>query len=736
MCFVYFCYYKHIMKLKFRALLISFVLSITICIGLSIFYSYTVYSSSKELIATVTVATKQKSQAHEIAQKVLFLSSISEERELTEEELKTLKAILFRWDAAQKALVNGDETYGTTRSDSKDMVSAIQNTSSSFISISDAVKRLSKKNINWSREDVDLVNTKVNEYTSGINDVIVLSNNESDSAITKQLVFLLLLVLVSIASVLIGSFLFLRPLLRKGLEAEAVKETASSELELVRRDKSEFLTQLSNEIKTPLSGVIGMADLLLKTKLDEEQLRYGRSIRSGSSRLMDLINDIIDHTLMEAGELEIEKDSFEFTDSMEQVMDLMRPLAMEKGIEMMLDIDQEIPTRLIQDERRLRQVLINIIGNAIKYTERGEVLVKVELLNEEGGFVQLKTTISDTGIGMDAQAQRRVFASFAQANPEGDKSGAGLGLFISKKLIDKMGGRIWLESAPKSGTKVFFTLVAESEGQLPMSKVSALNGKKVLVVDDNKTSLKILVKQLSSYGMQAIPFNSPDLVEDMIGNLTRFDLAVIDLEMPKVNGVSLAERIRDKYPNEVLPMIVMSQSGSRVFENKSTLFDGYITKPIKQSKLLETVVLVMDIKVSNHGSIGKHEGSFARKHLNILIAHDNELTRAVAVKNLSLLGHKCAEAHSGEQIIELAGKANYDMVLVDTEVEALQGLEAVRKLRQITSEDRMPLIVGLVENVEDKKRGSVKGLDTILNRKLETEDVQKTIDDWFISPHE
>lgn len=724
------------MKLKFRALLISFVLSITICIGLSIFYSYTVYSSSKELIATVTVATKQKSQAHEIAQKVLFLSSISEERELTEEELKTLKAILFRWDAAQKALVNGDETYGTTRSDSKDMVSAIQNTSSSFISISDAVKRLSKKNINWSREDVDLVNTKVNEYTSGINDVIVLSNNESDSAITKQLVFLLLLVLVSIASVLIGSFLFLRPLLRKGLEAEAVKETASSELELVRRDKSEFLTQLSNEIKTPLSGVIGMADLLLKTKLDEEQLRYGRSIRSGSSRLMDLINDIIDHTLMEAGELEIEKDSFEFTDSMEQVMDLMRPLAMEKGIEMMLDIDQEIPTRLIQDERRLRQVLINIIGNAIKYTERGEVLVKVELLNEEGGFVQLKTTISDTGIGMDAQAQRRVFASFAQANPEGDKSGAGLGLFISKKLIDKMGGRIWLESAPKSGTKVFFTLVAESEGQLPMSKVSALNGKKVLVVDDNKTSLKILVKQLSSYGMQAIPFNSPDLVEDMIGNLTRFDLAVIDLEMPKVNGVSLAERIRDKYPNEVLPMIVMSQSGSRVFENKSTLFDGYITKPIKQSKLLETVVLVMDIKVSNHGSIGKHEGSFARKHLNILIAHDNELTRAVAVKNLSLLGHKCAEAHSGEQIIELAGKANYDMVLVDTEVEALQGLEAVRKLRQITSEDRMPLIVGLVENVEDKKRGSVKGLDTILNRKLETEDVQKTIDDWFISPHE
>jgi CheY-like chemotaxis protein/anti-sigma regulatory factor (Ser/Thr protein kinase) len=530
--------------------------------------------------------------------------------------------------------------------------------------------------------------------------------------------------------------LFLRPLLRKGLEAEGVKETASEELELVRKEKSEFLTQLSNEIKTPLSGVIGMSDLLMKTKLDEEQFRYAKSIRLGSSRLMDLINDIIDHTLMEAGELEIEKDSFEFVDSMEQVMDLMRPLAMEKGIEVILDIDQRIPSRLIQDERRLRQVLINIIGNAVKYTERGEVLIKVELLNEEGGFVQLKTTISDTGIGMDVHAQRRVFASFTHANPEGDKSGAGLGLFISKKLIDKMGGRIWLESTPNKGTKVFFTLVAESEGLLPMSKVSALNGKKVLVVDDNKTSLKILVKQLSSYGMQAIPFNSPDLVEDMIGNLTRFDLALIDLEMPKVNGVSLGERIRDKYPNAVLPMIVMSQSGSMIFENKSTLFDAYITKPVKQSKLLETVVSVMDIKVHSYDSIGKHEGSFGRKHLNILIAHDNELTRAVAVKNLSLLGHKCSEAHTGDQIIELAGKISYDMVLVDTEVESLRGMDAVRKLRQITSEERMPLIVGLVENVDSKKKNEVKGLDTILNRKLETEDVQKTIDDWFISPHE
>jgi len=725
------------MKLKFKFLVSFFIACVTICLGLGLWFTYHSYSSSKQLVALVTVSTKQKSQAHELAQKVLHLQNMSERRELTEEEISEVRAIMFRWDAGQKALVNGDESYGITRSDSKEMVSAIQNTSSSFIAVNDALRALLKNSSQWRDTSVEKIESEVREYATKANDVIVLANKNSDAALTSQLIMLVFLVIASLLTIVGGSYFFLRPVLRRGMESEEVKATASAELELVRKEKSEFLTQLSNEIKTPLSGVMGMADLLLKTKLDTEQLRYGRSIKSGSSRLMDLINDIIDHTMMESGELEIEKDSFEFADSMEQVMDLMRPLAMEKSIELILDVDQHIPFRLIQDERRLRQVLINIIGNAIKYTEKGEVLVKVELLNEESGFIQLKTTISDTGVGMDAQAQRRAFTSFTSGNPSQDRTGgAGLGLFISKKLIDKMGGRIWLESTPNSGTKVFFTLVAESEGLLPMSKVSALSGLKVLVVDDNKTSLKILVKQLSSYGMQAIPFNSPDLVEDMIGNLARFDLAIIDLEMPKINGVSLAERIREKYPNEVLPMIVMSQSGSKIFDNKSTLFDAYLTKPLKQSKLLETVVSVIESTGATKDTIGKHEGNFARKHLNILIAHDNELTRAVAVKNLSLLGHKCSEAHSGDQILELAGKANYDMLLVDTEVASLQGLEAVKKLRQITSEEKLPLIVGLVDSVPSNSKPVFKELDTVMNRRLETDEVQKTIDEWFMSPND
>ncbi len=726
------------MKLKFR-FLNGFFLSIVIaCLGLGLAYSYFSYGVSKQQIASIAVASKQKSQAHELAQKLLLLHQKSQESAITEADVTDIKAIIFRWDAAQKALVNGDESYGIQRSNSKELVSAIQETSASFINATEGIRKILKKESNWDYNEVVQINGQISEYASQINDVIVLVNNESDSAIKSNLLLLALLSLVSIAAVLIGSLLFLRPILKKGIEADEVKETAAGELEAVRRDKSEFLTQLSNEIKTPLTGIIGMSELLLKTNLDQEQLRYGRSIKSGSSRLMDIINDIIDHTKMESGELEIEKDSFDFTESMEQVMDLMRPLSLERGIELIIDVDQNVPARLIQDERRLRQVLINLVGNAIKFTEKGEVLIRIELLNEESGFVQLKFTVSDTGVGMDAQLQRRVFASFAQGANEGDRtSGAGLGLFISKKLIDKMGGRIWLESTPNKGTKVFFTLVAESEGLLPMSKVSALSGKKVLVVDDNKTSLKILVKQLSSYGMQAIPFNSPDLVDDMISTLTRFDLAIIDLEMPKLNGISLAEKIRERYDSDALPIIVMSQLGPKVYDNKLSLFDAYLTKPIKQSKLLETVVSVMDIKSGTESSRGGHEGTFSRKHLNILIAHDNELTRAVAAKNLSLLGHKIVEAHSSDQIIELTGKADYDLLLVDTETEGLRALEAVKKLRQITSEEKMPLIVGLVNDVsKGNKKEISKEVDAVLNRRLDYEEVQKTIEEWFVNPHE
>jgi signal transduction histidine kinase/DNA-binding response OmpR family regulator len=724
------------MKLKFKSLVTFFVLIVAACIGMGLLFSYRVYSTSKQQLSSITVSTKQKAHAFELAKKVLILEKNSKERKISEAEMKDLKALIFRWDLAQKALVNGDESFGLVRPDSKQLVSAIQSTSESYVAVVHGTKELLYGPTPWDEEKVRMVNEHVEAYADKVNDLIVLVNKESDSLLSVNLISLCILSIIGVLGVLGGALILIRPLIRKVVEADMVKETATGELESVRSEKIDFLSHLSNELRTPLNGIIGMSDLLLKTKLDEEQIRYSKSIRTGSARLMDIITDIGDHARMETGELEIEKDSFEFTDTMEQVMDLMRPLAMEKGLELVLDVDQRIPLRLIQDERRLRQVLISIVNNAIKFTERGEVVTQVELLNQESGFVQLKFSIADTGIGMDAHKQRRLFSISSNSSDEVNAgSGTGLGLFISKKLIDKMGGRIWVDSAPSKGTKVSFTLVAESEGTIALSKISSLNGKKALIVDDNKTNLKILVKQLSSYGIQAIPFNSPDLVEDMIGSLTRFDFAILDMEMPKVTGVSLAEKIREKYPREVLPMIAISQSGNKIFQDKGILFDAYLTKPVKMAKLLEILVSILDHKTFDTTIRGQHEGAFSKNHLNILVAHGNELTRAVAVKNLSLMGHKCSEANSGDQIIELTAKSNYDLLLVDTEVQELKGLEAIKKLRQITRDEKMPLIVGLVDNPElDKKKVNLLGVDALLHRKIDTEEVQKTIEEWFEVP--
>ena len=724
------------MKLNFKILVSFFVLIVTACIGLGLLFSYRVYSTSKQQLSSITVSTKQKAHAYELAKRVLILQKVSAQREISESEIKEMRALIFRWDLAQKALVNGDESFGLVRPDSKELVSAIQSTSESYVAVVHATKELLNGSKPWSEERVNFINDNVEKYADKVNDLIVLVNKESDSLLNTNLISLCILSLLGVLAILGSAVLLIRPLIKKVIEADLVKETATGELESVRSEKIDFLSHLSNELRTPLNGIIGMSDLLLKTKLDEEQIKYSKSIRTGSVRLMDIITDIGDHARMETGELEIEKDSFEFSDTMEQVMDLMRPLAMEKGLELVLDVDQRIPVRLIQDERRLRQVLISLVNNAIKFTDSGEVLTQVELLNEESGFVQLKFSIIDTGIGMDAHKQRRLFTLSSQSGEDlNANSGTGLGLFISKKLIDKMGGRMWVDSAPSKGTKVSFTLVAESEGTIALSKISTLNGKKALIVDDNKTSLKILVKQLSSYGIQAIPFNSPDLVEDMIGSLTRFDFAILDMEMPKVTGVSLAEKIREKYPREVLPMIAMSQSGTKVLQDKGLLFDAYLTKPIKQSKLLEILLSILDHKTVDTPIRGQHEGAFSKKHLNILVAHGNELTRAVAVKNLSLMGHKCAEANSGDQIIELAGKSNYDLLLVDTELQELRGVEAIKKLRQITKDDKMPLIVGLVDNPEvSQKKTTLLGVDALLHRKIDTEEVQKTIEEWFEVP--
>lgn len=724
------------MKLRLRLLVYIYVLAVVTCIGLGVLFTYRSQIISEQNVALVSVSNKQKAYAFEVGQTVLQFANISAQEKIAEEQRNALKALLFKWDLGQKALVNGDENYGTERSESQDMVRAVQQTASSFIAANDEIKSILKQDGKCTIDQANEIVKHVNTYAIAMNDVTVLANAQSDTALKTNFFFVLMLIPISLVVIVLGYFSLLRPLVKRGLEADTIRETASDELESIRHDKMEFLTSMSQEIRTPLIGILGMTDLILKTNLSPEQLNYSRAIKASSNRLLDLVDDIVDHNAMESGEIEIVKNNFHFFETIEQVVDLLKPSAVEKNIELIVDIDPTLPVQIVQDERRLRQVIINLVGNAIKFTEKGEVILKAELLSSEGGFVQIKFSVVDTGVGIDPQMQRRIFQSFTQVgNDNGTKPhGSGLGLSISKKLVDKMGGRIWVESELGRGTKFTFTIVAESEGAIPLSKLSALNGKKAFIVDENKTNLKVLVKQLGAYGIQAIPFNSVDLAYETIGSLARYDIGILSTDLPKIQGQSLIEHIREKLKNTDFPLIGMSTASQGILENKAQFYSAYLTKPIKQSILLETIFYLLESKLEpvKAKEFGAQEVSLASKHLNILIAHDNDLTRAVTEKNLSMMGHKCVSVNSAEQIIEYAGKRNFDLMFVDTGLADSSGIEAVKKLRRITSEDKMPLVIALSENASQEKKKLINaGMDDVMHRDLDSDTIQKAIEEWF-----
>jgi len=491
---------------------------------------------------------------------------------------------------------------------------------------------------------------------------------------------------------------------------------------------------VSHEMRSPLNGVIGMADLLHKTKLDNEQFQYVKNVKTSAVQLLDIINDIFDHANLDSGNFEIEKANFSIIEIIEQISDLMKPLASQKRIELLTDIDPKLPASVIQDERRIRQVCLHLITNAIKWTDSGEVLFKVELLNTELGFVQMKFSVKDTGIGISDDGQRRLFTSFSPQENQNvaHKSGAGLGLAISKQLVDKMGGRIWVESTPNVGSLFSFTVIAETTDTINIKEVAELKGLKVLVVDENRTGLKILVKQLSIWGVQAIPFNSPDLVVEMIDNLNKFDLCILDEKLLKIDGVPLAEKIRDKYTSKELPIILVTNSTGALLQNSNEYYNAILGKPVKQNKLLETILLLKKGNIPLVSKTGNHQGDFNKNQLKILIAHDNDLTRAVAEKNLRLLGHECTAVSNGKDAIEKAGNGKFDLLLVDSDLTGITGIETVKKIRKISNAAVMPVVIGMSDKEGREKKNLLdSGMDDLVARSVGLDEIQTKIDQWF-----
>jgi signal transduction histidine kinase/DNA-binding NarL/FixJ family response regulator len=491
--------------------------------------------------------------------------------------------------------------------------------------------------------------------------------------------------LVIAGSVLAALLLILANMMTSRAMANQKKLTKTAQT--AELAKSEFLANMSHEIRTPMNGVIGMTSILADTELTDLQRDCVRTISNSGESLLTVINDILDFSKIESGRMELEHRSFNIRDCVEESLDLFGAQVRIKGLEAFYVVAPDVPSHLIGDAVRLRQILVNLIGNAIKFTPQGEIAINVECQGREENTYQLLFSVSDTGIGISKQGAERLFKAFQQVDTSTTRryGGTGLGLVISKRLAESMGGTIWVTSDPGAGSTFSFsvTLKATSaeipDHQLPESE--GLSSHSVLIVDDNATNRRVLETQLKIWGMKPTTASSgAEGLKKM--EVQRFDVALIDLQMPEMDGVSLARKIRQR---ATIPLVLLSSSGEIIVGEDAKLFQVQISKPVRHTSLFNALLKAMGMSANQpaQNTEKKFDSAMATKHpLRILLAEDNSVNQQVGLLMLSRLGYYADLARDGQQALNAVEEAPYDLILMDIQMPNMNGTEAARQIRR------------------------------------------------------
>ncbi len=520
------------------------------------------------------------------------------------------------------------------------------------------------------------------------------------------------------------------------------EQKAREEAEKANEAKSLFLATMSHEIRTPMNGLIGMTNLLSETSLSQEQEEYTETIKHCGDALLSIINDVLDFSKIESGSMELDEHKYNVRNCIEGVLDVFAGSCSKLNLELLYRIAGNVPEILYGDEMRLRQVLLNLVGNSVKFTQKGEVMVTLISLPHQGPGIDLKFSIHDTGIGIPEEKLHRLFNAFSQVDSSTTRKygGSGLGLAISKKLIELMGGQIEVVSKPEQGTTFSFNIKSkryeESRIDRPPSELSGLQGRQILVVDDNAMSRSTLSQQLTSWGFIPKEAASGDQALQILSVANKIEMVLTDLNMPKMDGIQLARIIGRNNPD--VRLILLSVLGNKLPDIESELFNTIINKPIKYQGLYNAIISQFNKVETVEKPLPKKSLlslDFAQKYpMSILIAEDNPINQKLIMLILTKMGYEPDMVVNGSQVLDLMDKNSYQVIFMDIQMPEMDGLEATRRIRQRTNTSQ-PVIIAMTANVrlEDRELCIRAGMDDYLTKPIKIDEILSILEKWSLN---